>query len=90
MATEWNGDISGEWRHGLCYPMACALSDRLGWAVGALVVDMPPALRGDPARPHVVHAWAVSPDGRARSRRPNAQWWPVGCTDAPGWQHAPV
>lgn len=49
-------------RHGDCYPMAAAMSDRLGWPIRALMVDVPS--RGGWG-PHVVHAWVTSPDGRA-------------------------
>jgi hypothetical protein len=51
-----------QWRFGDCYPMAYALSDLTGWKPGSLVVDVPNDYY-QTNRPHIVHAYVISPDG---------------------------
>lgn len=44
-------------RYGACYPMAFVLHAKLGWPIEGIIADRG---LGD----HMVHAYAVSPDGR--------------------------
>ena len=46
---------------GRCYPAAIAMSEVLNWPIGGLLVQA----RRAAWKPHLVHAYALSPDGRA-------------------------
>lgn len=54
--------VDEKWRCGMCYPMAIAISDRLGWPIVTLTVT---TTTRPISRTQVVHAWTRAPDGRA-------------------------
>ncbi|MBW3243698.1 hypothetical protein KUV57_13580 [Epibacterium sp. DP7N7-1] len=54
-------EIEHRYGQGLCYPMAQALHERLGWPIRTLTA-LPEA---GVTRTHPVHSWVQAPDGRA-------------------------
>lgn len=64
MREDFPEGVDRTWRYGRCYAMALALSERLGWPVGALTVKVIHDPYGRRTSDHVVHAWVEDPDGR--------------------------
>lgn len=58
---EQDFEVEQRYGQGLCYPMAQALHERLGWPIRTLTALPEPGA----ACGHPVHSWVQAPDGRA-------------------------